>query len=259
MKVFKYSFLDLIRNRWSLFYTLFFLLATSGLLYLNADSSRTVASLLNIVLLLVPLVCGVFSLMYCYQVMEYIEVILSQPVSRLSVFSGIYFSLVVTLSLCLAVGIGLPFGVHALGGHAIHAGAFTILVAGVLLSAIFTALALLVTLRNGNRVRGFAWILLLWFVTAVLYDGILLVAFVAFEQYPLERLAIAGVLLNPVDMSRVLVIYEMDLSALMGYTGAVFQQFFDKRAGSLLIACSFLLWLAVPLALLLKTGRRKDF
>lgn len=260
MEVFKYSLLDLVRNRWSLFYSLFFLLSTWGLLYLNADSTRTIASLLTIILFVLPLVCSIFSLMYCYQVMEYIEVILAQPVSRFSIFSGIYISLVGTLSACLVVGVGLPFGLHALSGHAIHGGALAaLLLGGVALTAIFVALALLVALRNGNRVKGFAWMLLIWCLMAILYDGFLLIAFVAFENYPLDHFALAGVLFNPVDMSRVLVIYQLDLSAMLGYSGAVFQQFFDKGTGSLLIVGSYLAWLALPAYFFLKTGRTKDF
>lgn len=260
MKVFKYSFLDLTRNRWSLFYLLFFLLTTWGLLYLSGDTTRTIASLLNMVLFLVPLVCSVFSLMYSYQVSDYIEVIISQPVSRLSVFSGLYASLALTLSLCLVLGIGLPFAIFALNGYPLQPAALAALIAcGVLLSAVFAALAMLIALKNEHRIKGFAWVLLIWFFMAILYDGGLLIAFMAFEDYPLDNLALAGVLLNPVDMSRILVIYQIDLSALLGYTGAVFQQFFNKSTGSLLIAGSFFLWLIAPVLFLLRAGERKDF
>ncbi len=32
--------------------------------------------------------------------------------------------------------------------------------------------------------------------------------------------------LNPIDLSRILILLQLDVSAMMGYTGAVFKDFF---------------------------------
>lgn len=45
-------------------------------------------------------------------------------------------------------------------------------------------------------------------------------------DYPLEKATLTLVLLNPVDLGRILMLMQLDISALMGYTGAFFQQFF---------------------------------
>ena len=50
IKILKYSFFDLIRSRWSYIYFLFYLVITFTLLFLSADVSKSIISLLNIIL-----------------------------------------------------------------------------------------------------------------------------------------------------------------------------------------------------------------
>jgi Cu-processing system permease protein len=83
--------------------------------------------------------------------------------------------------------------------------------------------------------------------------------FLVFEDYPLERFALAGTLFNPVDLARVLILLELDLSAIMGYSGAVFKRFFGTGAGMAISASALLIWSLVPLFLMLIKGSRKDF
>ena len=51
LKILKYSFFDLIRSRWSLVYFLFYFITASVLIYLSADPSKVVVSLMNIILI----------------------------------------------------------------------------------------------------------------------------------------------------------------------------------------------------------------
>ena len=129
----------------------------------------------------------------------------------------------------------------------------------VLLTIIFSILASWLVLAHENRLKGFGLGLFIWLLLAVIYDGIFLVLLIAFEGFPMERLALGLTLLNPVDMGRVLLIFQLDYSALMGYTGAVFEKFFGTLSGSLIIGGAYLLWMGVPLALLLRKARLKDF
>ena len=64
--------------------------------------------------------------------------------------------------------------------------------------------------------------------------------------------------LNPIDISRILVLLKMDISAMMGYTGAIFRNFFGTAAGMI---CSFivlLLWALVPVLISVRRFNRKD-
>ena len=65
---------------------------------------------------------------------------------------------------------------------------------------------------------------------------------------------------NPVDLGRVLLLMRLDTSALMGYTGAVFERFFADGRGNLLASAAMLsLWIAGPIAIGARQFRRKDF
>ena len=87
-KILKYSFYDLIRSRWSYVYLLFYLLLSSVLLFLNNDLSNAIITLLNVVIVLVPLIATIFGIMYYYNSREFTELLLAQPVKRSSIFRG---------------------------------------------------------------------------------------------------------------------------------------------------------------------------
>jgi len=257
-KVLRYSFLDLIRSRWTIVYFLFFLLSTAGLLYLNGGSPKVVISLMNVVILLVPLVSIIYGLMYMYQVRDYVEVLLAQPISRRSIFAGYYLGLGSALSLSAFAGIILPL--LLLYPQQLSFPVWWMLaVIAVILTLIFSGIACILVLRHDNRLRGFGLGLFAWLLLAVLYDGVFLVILMAFQAYPLEKVALGLTLFNPIDMARVLLIFQMDYSAMMGYTGAVFQKFLGTGLGSAIIMFTFLVWVASPLLGLMRLVGQKDF
>jgi Cu-processing system permease protein len=57
---------------------------------------------------------------------------------------------------------------------------------------------------------------------------------------------------------RILMILQLDVSALMGYTGAFFKDFFGGGLGFAFATGVLLLWVAVPLGLAMRVFRRKD-
>jgi Cu-processing system permease protein len=72
-------------------------------------------------------------------------------------------------------------------------------------------------------------------------------------------LALAFSFFNPVDLARILLTLQFDVSALMGYTGAVYQRFFGGALGMLLSATALLTWALVPLWLGNRFFHKKDF
>jgi Cu-processing system permease protein len=98
-----------------------------------------------------------------------------------------------------------------------------------------------------------------WLLTTLVYDGLILLVTTAFDRYPLEGPLLGLMFLNPVDLGRVLLLLSFDVSALMGYTGAVYQRFFDGPAGTLLALLMLGVCAAVPFLLGLHWFRRKDF
>ncbi|MDX1666465.1 MAG: ABC transporter permease, partial [Saprospiraceae bacterium] len=246
LKIFKYSVQDLLRSRWTYFYFGFFLLLSSSLLLLSGQLPKVIISLMNVVLILCPLIATMFGVMYAYNSREFTELLLAQPIRRISIFWGQYLGLAVSLSLSLLLGMGMPFLFYGILESTEIWNFFTLLTNGIALTFIFSGLAFWIALRHENRIMGFGLAIFFWLFFALIYDGAFLLSLIVFSDYPHESLALAATLLNPIDLSRILILLELDISALMGYTGAVFEKFFGRGYGLLLAALSLLIWIALP-------------
>ena len=259
IKILKYSFFDLIRSRWTYLYFGFYLLFTLSLLWLSSDPQKVVISLMNVVLVLCPLIATMFGVMSYYNSREFTELLLAQPIRRSAVFWGQYLGLALSLSGSLLLGIALPFLIYGIFNAGQNPNIFILLLNGVLLSFVFSGLAFLIALCNENRIRGFGLAILVWLFFAVVYDGLFLVALMIFSDYPLEPFAIAASFLNPIDLARILLLLKLDISALMGYTGAVFQRFLGDALGKVVALSSLLLWVVLPALSIRRVALRKDF
>ncbi|NNE71526.1 MAG: ABC transporter permease subunit [Rhodothermales bacterium] len=254
-----YQLRDAVKSRWLLQHTLIYLLVAEGLLLAGGSGERALVSLVNVVLLLVPLGALVFGTMHLYNARDFILLLLTQPVERKSLFGGIYLGLAIPESLGLIVGLVTPFALHGKlsAGVAIELAVLTGL--AVLLTCIFTALALLIATHAKDRVRCIGIALGVWLAMAIVYDGMVLLAVNALAEFPIEKPLMALMMVNPVDLARVLLLNLFDAQALMGYTGAVFARFFASPMGFTLVAFSLTAWLLVPFVLTRRAFARKDF
>jgi Cu-processing system permease protein len=259
LKILKYSFYDLMRSRWSYVYFLFYLLLGVVLLFLNNDLSKAVITLMNVIIILVPLIGTIFGVMYYYNSREFTELLLAQPVKRSSIFLGQYFGVATSLSMSLVIGLGMPFVFYGIFNSSAIWDFTLLLVTGAFLTFIFTALAFVIALSNENRIKGFGYAILLWLFMAVIYDGLFLMSLLYFEDYPLDKFSLVATMLNPVDLSRVLILLKLDISALLGYTGAVFQQFFGTNFGLILSFVMLVFWVIIPTFFIWRIAKRKDF
>lgn len=258
-KILKYSFYDLSRSRWSYVYFLFYMLLGFTLLFLNSDLSGAVITMMNIIIVLVPLIGTIFGVMYYYDSKEFTELLLAQPIKRSSIFLGQYFGVAMSLAASLVFGLGIPFVAYGLFQSAAIFEFTMLLVTGVFLTFIFTALAFNIALSNENKIKGFGFAILLWLFLAVIYDGIFLMALVHFQEYPIDKFALIATMGNPIDLSRILIILKLDISALLGYTGAVFKNFFGTSLGSTLSLGLLLLWVILPVWRISAKAKKKDF
>ncbi len=255
--ILSYQLRNVVRGRAVLGYALFFAAVAFGLLRFAGGLERALPSLASVVLLAVPLVSVVVATVAVYEGRDFAELVLSHPVGRTPLFVGQWLGVTLPLAGAFALGAGVPL---AMGGVPPTAwGAVgLILASGVLLTAVFTALAFLVAVRVADPTRGLGMALLLWLGLTVVYDGLVLLAAGAFAAYPLERAMLAMMLANPVDLARVVVLMALDASALMGYTGAIFQRFFGSAPGLAVSFISLASWVALPLLLAARRFRRKD-
>jgi Cu-processing system permease protein len=79
-----------------------------------------------------------------------------------------------------------------------------------------------------------------------------------FSDYPLEKATLVLSALNPIDLGRISIMLKMDVSALMGYTGALYKDFFGSASGILFTMGIMLFWIVAPLWWALGVFKKKD-
>ncbi|NNM05466.1 MAG: ABC transporter permease, partial [Gemmatimonadetes bacterium] len=216
-------------------------------------------SLVSLVLLLVPLVGILFGTVYLYGAREFNELLLAQPVNRRQMFGGLYLGLAVPLTGAFLLGTGLPFLVHGNPGDRGLTTLLFLLVTGTALTLVFVGMAFVIAVSVTDRLKGLGAAIIVWLGFSFLYDAVVLMSVRALADYPLEGGLVAAVLLNPVDLGRVLLLMRMDVAALMGYTGATFESFFGTVGGMSLALGALAAWVIAPALLGFRLFSRRDF
>ena len=252
-KIVKYVIKDIIRSRIVIAYGLFLLAASFGLFNLGGDVSKGLIGMLSLVLLVVPLVCLVFGTIHFYNSYEFIELLASQPIKRRTILLGEYLGVAGALCGALLIGVGFPILLYAASPTG-----FALLGVGLTLTLIFVALAFLGAVTTRDKARGVGMAMMSWFYFGMLHDGLMLLIMFAFEDYPLEKPTMAMIAANPIDLGRVVVLLQMDVSALMGYTGALMKDLLGTTIGISFGTGILLLWILMPLTLAMWIFRRKD-
>lgn len=252
-RIIKYVFYDILRTRFVAFYSLFLMISTIGLFQFDSDTAKVILSLLNIVLMVVPLISIVFTTIYFFNSYEFTELLLAQPINRSSIFFSQYISVASSLCLAFVIGVGVPVFIFGSGTIGI-----TLLLTGVLLTTVFVSLAFLSSVITRDKAKAIGLALLFWFYFSLIYDGLLLWIIYAFSEYPMEKATLALVALNPIDLARIMMILQMDISALMGYTGAFYKHFFGSGLGTLFSIGILTLWTTLPLWMAARIFKKKD-
>ena len=252
-KIIKYVMTDILRNRIMMVYTLVFFLTSLSMFTLEDNTSKGLLSLLNIILIIVPLVSIIFSAIYVYNSSEFIELLVSQPLKRKTIWLSLFTGLSGSLALAFLAGAGVPILLYQP-----TATGFMMISMGILLSIIFAGIAMLAVVRTRDKAKGIGVSILLWLYFSLLFDGLVLFLLFQFADYPLEKPMIAVTMLNPVDLGRILILLQMDISAMMGYTGAVFKDFFGTTTGLVFSFAVLCLWTIIPLWLSTRRFNRKD-
>lgn len=248
-----------MRSRWSYVYFAFYLALGFVLLFLNNDINKAIITLLNIIIVLTPLIGTIFGVMYYYNSKEFTELLLAQPIKRSTIFMGQYLGISISLTLSLALGLGIPFLLYGLFKSSAIFDFGLLLVVGSFLNFIFVALAFNIALSNENKIKGFGYAILMWLFLAVIYDGLFLISLVVFNEYPLDKFSLSATMFNPIDLSRILILLKLDISALLGYTGAVFKKFFGTDLGMVLSFIVMTFWVLLPVWRINWKLRKKDF
>lgn len=253
IKILKYVTIDILKNKVVIVYTLMLALFSWSAFSLENNSAKGVLTVLNIVLLTVPLMSVLFATIYVYNSSEFIELLLSHPIKRSKIWKALFTGLSSSMVIAYWIGVGVPLVVFADESIAL-----IMITAGSLLSVIFVAVAFLSSIITRDKARGIGVSIMLWLYFALLFDALVLFLFFQFADYPIEKAVVMLSAVSPIDLCRILVLLKLDVSAMLGYTGAIFKDFFGNASGLLVSFTLLLLWILVPFYCSLRRFKKKD-
>ncbi|WP_457642596.1 ABC transporter permease [Persephonella sp.] len=259
LKLLKYEFFNMYRNKWIIFYFFFFLIVTSVLFYFTKEPVKVVATLLNIILLVIPLISLILGTIFLYDSRAFIELLLSQPINRRTIYTSKYIGIALSLSLSFTFGVIIPLFIFKGETDVNYTLYFSMVLSGIFMTFIFLSLAFLIGTIFEEKVKGFGVSILTWLYVTLIYDGIILFIIIYFQEYPLEKPVLFLSLINPVDLARIFVVLQLDISALLGYTGTIFKRFFETGMGITVSLSVMFLWILVPFFAGLRVFNKKDF
>ncbi len=252
-RIIKFVILDILRNKIILFYAILLAVLSLSMFSLEDNESKGLLSLLNLILLNVPLVSIIFSTIYIYNSSEFIELLISQPIKRSKIWISLFVGLNSSLIISFLIGAGIPILYYSpnLTG-------LILIVMGCVISVIFTSLAFLCSILARDKAKGIGMSILLWLFFSLLFDGLIMFLLFQLAEYPVENYIAIIAAFNPIDLSRIVILLQLDLSAMLGFTGAVFKQTFGSGLG-ILFSCSLLfVWMFAPFMISLLKFNKKD-
>lgn len=252
-RITKFIVLDILKNKIILVYTLLLSVLSWSVFSLEDNPTKGILTLLNVILLTVPLVSIIFATIYLYNSSEFIELLLSQPVKRAKIWRSLFFGLASSLLLSFFIGVGIPILLFAPSDVS-----YMMLLVGLFITTIFVAIAFLSSILTRDKAKGIGISILLWLFFALLFDGIILFLMFQFSDYPIEKMMVGITAFNPIDLARILILLHLDVSAMMGYTGAIFKDFFGTSLGQILVFIVLFLWIVLPFWISLVKFKRKD-
>lgn len=254
IELLKYELINVLRARWLFFYGAGFFVFTLSILQFGGDSDKVVASLLNFVLLLAPIVSILYSSMYWYNSESFTIMLLTQPLKRSHIFLASWSAVFLALSGSFAIGTSLALTFFHQSGF----DTTLLIIIGIVLTGIYAGLGTLIAVFINDRMKGIGVTFLAWLYFAIIHDALIFGVVSVFSDYPVEIPALTLASLNPIDLARMTLLLSLDLSAMMGYTGRILQTFLSKPAGLITVVVLLAFWLTVPLFIGVKIFKKKD-
>ena len=266
----RYELVLAVRSRWLqtfaiLFAGLALAVASAGYILSGGhgvqDFSRTAVSLVQIVLLLVPLAALVFGALALTPDRGAAELLYSQPVPRGAILIGRMLGVWLALTAAELIGFGMAglvvqsqAGLEGLSRYG------ALVVTSVSITGVFLAIAtLLASLNAGRRTRVLAAALVVWFVAVVLFDIAVLGVASMLRSDSASRLLISATLINPVAAARTGALLAIEGTAAFGAASLALLRFTGGvEMASALVVLSLATWFVAPLWLATRALARAD-
>ncbi len=260
-----------VRSRWTQIFAVVFgalalAVASSGYILSGGsgiqDFSRTAASLLQLVLLLVPLTALLMGVLAMTPEKGTAELLFAQPVARRDVLLGTMLGLFLALSAAETLGFGAAgLVIFANAGAEGLPGFAMVWFGSILLTAVFVALAAVVAAGQigRRRVRALATALVIWFLLALVVDIVALAGASLLRSGHASRLLITSVLLNPIGAVRTGALLAVEGTAAFGAASLALLRFTNGAGGAALaIGTSLLAWIVLPTTVAVRRLTRID-
>ncbi len=260
-----------VRSRWTqtftvVFAALAFAVATSGYVLSGGsgtqDFSRTAASLVELVLLLVPLTALVFGVMALTPEPGAAQLLYSQPVPRTVVLFGQLAGLCLALLAAQIVGFGAAgLLIFQRAGSDGVFGFLGVVAGSCVLTVVFLAVAAAITAGSTSlrRAHHLAVALVIWFVAVVLFDVAALGAASLLRSGTASRLLMVTAIVNPVDAVRTGTLLTVEGTTAFGAASLAFLRMTGGTTGAALtLVASLVVWTVLPLGIAAARLRRAD-
>lgn len=258
-----------IRNRWTLIFAALFGLLTLAISYFGLATAgaigfqgfaRTSASLLNLVLYIVPLVALTMGTLSFTSEKGASELLFSQPVTRAEILLGKLAGLFASIATATVAGFGLAGVVIAVKAGTTGAARYPVFVGlSLLLALVFLTLAALVSAWCHRKSKAFGAALFLWFFFVLFYDLIVIGGTFLMKERAANQFIFVSLFGNPVDMTRVAGLMALDGKEIFGAAGAALTRSLGGDALSMLsLVGGLLVWVIASFAISQRLLKRQD-
>lgn len=258
-----------LETRWMFGFTALLAALVLGLSFFGLGQSREIGfqsfarvtlSLMNLVLFIVPLTGLVLGVTSITGGSGTLPLLLAQPVGRGEVLAGKLLGLASALTVAQLVGFGGGGVIVAFQAGADQVNGFLALTGlSVALGWLSVSTSLCIAVVWPDRLKAMSVALLLWLLMVVAYDLVVLGATAMLRGLPLQGVLFPALLLNPVDLARVLTTLAVGSGALFGPTSAVLMKMFGTEGGVALGLAVLALETAAPMLIAIRVFRRRDW
>lgn len=258
-----------IRNKWTIIFAVVFGVLVLSISYFGImaegfsgmqNFTRTSASILNLVLYIVPLVALTMGTLSFTGDKGSTELLFSQPISRAEVLLGKLLGIFWSIALSTLIGFTLAgvivasnSGLEGVSRYAL----FVLLSLG--LSLVFLSISVAVATASKRKSKAFGVSLFLWFFFVLFYDLLALGGTLLLKGQSANTFLFLSLFGNPVDMVRVASLIILDNVTIFGAAGAALLRFLGGASLSIgLLLAGLIFWVVIPLFWSHRSLRRQD-
>ncbi len=271
-KIFEIAKQDLklnLRNRWILGVSLLFGILTLSVAYSGMvtagyvgfqDFRRTGASIVSLVLYLVPILALMMGTFAFVSSREYLDLVVTQPIARWKIILGKYLGALLSFFISTGAGFGVAGVIIAIRIGAEGSMRFaSVVLLSFLLGAVFLSLSFLLSILLRRRQAAVGMSVLVWFFFVIFYDLIMMASAVFLSYRTLKTSLLVGLLFNPVDMVRVTSLIVVGGESVFGAAGVVAVKLLGSMGALVgLSLVLILLWVALPLFISIKIFEKQN-